>query len=117
MILATAVAAIIWALYSFFIGRLGGAAFEGKPWAGFLVSLGATLVISGLIEGARRLRRAHRPACGSGDLPAEQADTGQADTGQADTGQADTGQAGTGSRNDRTGQAVTSRPGLAAHER
>ena len=61
-ILATAVAAIIWALYSFFIGRLGGAAFEGKPWAGFLVSLGATLVISGLIEGARRLRRAHRRA-------------------------------------------------------
>jgi membrane-associated protein len=60
-IAATAVAAIIWALYSFFIGRLGGAAFEGKPWAGFLVSLGATLVISGLIEGARRIRRASRP--------------------------------------------------------
>ncbi len=61
-IAATAVAAIIWALYSFFIGRLGGAAFEGRPWAGFLVSLGATLVISGLIEGARRIRRASHPA-------------------------------------------------------
>ena len=92
-VLATAVAAIIWALYSFFIGRLGGAAFAGKPWAGFLVSLGATLVISGLIEGTRRLRRAYRRVGGSGGLPPEQADTGQPDTGQADTGQADTGQA------------------------
>ena len=58
-VIATAVAAILWALYSFFVGRLGGAAFEGKPWAGFLASLGITLVISGLIEGARRIRRAH----------------------------------------------------------
>jgi membrane-associated protein len=56
--IATAVAAIIWALYSFFIGRLGGAAFADKPWAGFLLSLGVTLVISGLIEGVRRIRRA-----------------------------------------------------------
>ena len=32
---ATAVAAVIWALYAFFIGRLGGKAFEDKPWAGF----------------------------------------------------------------------------------
>ena len=59
-IIATAVAAIIWALYSFFIGRLGGAAFEGRPWAGFLVSAGATLVISGLIEGTRRIMRYYR---------------------------------------------------------
>jgi len=56
-VIATAVAAILWALYSFFVGRLGGAAFEGKPWAGFLASLGITLVISGLIEGTRRIRR------------------------------------------------------------
>ena len=61
-ITATAVAATIWALYSFFIGRLGGAAFEGRPWAGFLVSAGATLVISGLIEGTRRVLRYHRRA-------------------------------------------------------
>ena len=114
-ILATAVAAIIWALYSFFIGRLGGAAFEGKPWAGFLVSLGATIVISGLIEGARRLRRAYRRARGSGGLPAEQAGTGQAGTGQAGTGQAGTGQADTGqAHNEQADQAGTT---AAAHER
>ena len=58
-VIATAVAAILWALYSFFVGRLGGTAFEGKPWAGFLASLGITLVISGLIEGARRIPGAH----------------------------------------------------------
>jgi membrane-associated protein len=55
-VIATAAAAVIWALYAFFIGRLGGKAFEGKPWAGFLVAFGATIVISGLIEAARRIR-------------------------------------------------------------
>ena len=59
-ITATAVAAVIWALYSFFIGRLGGAAFEGKPWAGFAVSVGVTLLISGLVQAARRIARAAR---------------------------------------------------------
>jgi membrane-associated protein len=52
----TAVAAVIWALYAFFIGRLGGKAFEEKPWVGFLVAFGGTIVISGLIEGIRRIR-------------------------------------------------------------
>ena len=64
-IAATAVAAVIWALYSFFLGRLGGAAFEGRPWAGFALSLGVTLVISGLIEAARRVAWAGRRAGGS----------------------------------------------------
>jgi membrane-associated protein len=54
---ATAVAAVAWAMYSFFIGRLGGRAFEDKPWAGLLLSLGITLVISALIEAFRRIRR------------------------------------------------------------
>jgi membrane-associated protein len=53
---ATAVAAVIWALYAFFIGRLGGRAFEDKPWLGFLIAFGVTIVVSGLIEGARRIR-------------------------------------------------------------
>jgi membrane-associated protein len=53
---ATAVAALAWAMYSFFIGRLGGRAFEDKPWAGLLLSLGITLVISALIEAFRRIR-------------------------------------------------------------
>ena len=53
---ATAVAAVIWALYAFFIGRLGGKAFEDKPWVGLLVAFGITVVISALIEAARRVR-------------------------------------------------------------
>jgi membrane protein DedA with SNARE-associated domain len=53
---ATAIAAVIWALYAFFIGRLGGKAFEDKPWAGFLAAFGGTVVISVLIEATRRIR-------------------------------------------------------------
>jgi membrane protein DedA with SNARE-associated domain len=54
-VVATAAAGVIWACYSFFIGRLGGRAFEDKPWAGLLLALGASIVISGLIEVARRV--------------------------------------------------------------
>ena len=54
---ATAVAATIWALYAFFIGRLGGKAFEDRPWAGFLVAFGITLVVTGLVELVRRIVR------------------------------------------------------------
>lgn len=59
---ADAAAAALWALYAFFIGRLGGQAFEDRPWAGLLVALGLTIVISAVIEGIRRLhtRRAAR---------------------------------------------------------
>jgi len=55
-IIATAIAGTLWATYSFFAGRLGGRAFEDKPWAGLLVAFGGTLVISGLIEVIRRIR-------------------------------------------------------------
>jgi membrane-associated protein len=55
-VIATAVAAVIWALYAFFAGRLGGKAFEDKPWAGLLVAFGGTVVLSALIEAARRIR-------------------------------------------------------------
>src|SRR5690348_7365672 len=63
-IIATAIAGVIWASYSFFIGRLGGKAFESKPWAGLLLALGGTLAVSGLIELVRRIRsrRAQRRA-------------------------------------------------------
>jgi membrane protein DedA with SNARE-associated domain len=57
---ATAIAAMIWALYAFFAGRLGGKAFEDKPWAGLLAAFGGTLVISALIEAARRIRHWRR---------------------------------------------------------
>ncbi|HZR49024.1 MAG TPA: DedA family protein [Streptosporangiaceae bacterium] len=54
---ATAVAGVIWALYAFFIGRLGGKAFEDKPWLGLIIAFGATLAVSGLVEVVRRMRR------------------------------------------------------------
>jgi membrane-associated protein len=54
-IAGTAAAGVIWATYAFFIGRLGGKAFEDRPWVGFVVAFGGTIVISGLIEGGRRL--------------------------------------------------------------
>jgi membrane-associated protein len=61
---ATAVAAVIWPLYAFFIGRLGGRAFEDNPWAGLVVAFGASIAISALIEAIRRLlaRRRNRAA-------------------------------------------------------
>jgi hypothetical protein len=48
------VAAVIWALYAFFTGRLGGQAFEDKPWAGLVIAFGASGAISAAIEVARR---------------------------------------------------------------
>jgi membrane-associated protein len=64
---ATAVAAVIWALYAFFIGRLGGRAFEDNPWAGLVIAFGASIALSALIEGVRRLlaRRRRRASAGN----------------------------------------------------
>ena len=53
---ATAVAAVIWALYAFLIGRIGGRAFEHNIWAGLAVAFGASIAISAVIELIRRLR-------------------------------------------------------------
>jgi membrane protein DedA with SNARE-associated domain len=52
---ATAVAAVIWASYAFFAGRLGGKAFQNMPVVGFAVAFGGVLVISGLVELIRRI--------------------------------------------------------------
>jgi len=63
-IVATASAAVIWASYAFFIGRLGGRAFEHTPWAGLLLALGIVLVVSVIVEVLRRTRpwrRLRRP--------------------------------------------------------
>jgi membrane-associated protein len=54
---ATAIGAVIWALYAFFAGRLGGRAFQDKPWAAFLVGLSAAVVISVLVEAIRRVAK------------------------------------------------------------
>ena len=64
-VVATALAGLLWASYSFFIGRLGGKAFQDDPWVGFAVAFGITAAISGLVELirrilARRRRAAHR---------------------------------------------------------
>jgi membrane protein DedA with SNARE-associated domain len=59
-VLGTALAGILWASYAFLLGRIGGQAFEGRPWAGLLVGLGLTVAVSGVIEAARRIRRQHR---------------------------------------------------------
>jgi membrane protein DedA with SNARE-associated domain len=53
-IVATAIAAVVWALYAFFIGRLGGKAFEDQPLLGLAVAFGGTVVVSLLIEAGRR---------------------------------------------------------------
>jgi len=55
-VIGTAIAAVIWVGYAYSLGRIGGAAFEDKPWAGLLVAFGGALVISATVEGVRRLR-------------------------------------------------------------
>jgi len=55
-VIAAACASVIWAGYAFFVGRLGGKAFEDSPWAGLLLALGAALMISILVEVLRRFR-------------------------------------------------------------
>jgi membrane-associated protein len=52
---ATAVSAVIWATYAFFIGRLGGSIFEDKQWLSLLVALAIILVLTGIVELVRRL--------------------------------------------------------------
>jgi hypothetical protein len=76
---ATAVAAVAWAAYSFFIGRLGGKAFEDNVWAGLLLSTGITLVISALVEAVRRIRRYRKRQRqpGPADAAAEPADAAE----------------------------------------
>jgi|ERR1022692_1392168 membrane protein DedA with SNARE-associated domain len=55
-VIATAFAAVLWASYAFMAGRLGGQAFEDKPWAGLLLALGFVLVVSALVEVVRQVR-------------------------------------------------------------
>jgi len=55
-IIATAFAGVIWACYAFFLGRLGGKAFENRPWFGFVLAFGVAIVASAIIELIRRIR-------------------------------------------------------------
>jgi hypothetical protein len=47
---------------SYLMGRLGGKAFEVRPWAGFLVAFGGTVVVSVLVETVRRIRSRRKAA-------------------------------------------------------
>lgn len=69
---ATAVAGTVWAVYAFLLGRLGGRAFEDRPWAGLLLGLGLSLLVTVAIEAGRRLlrRRGRRRDAGTGGDPA-----------------------------------------------
>lgn len=67
---STVCAGVIWASYAFFIGRLGGKAFEDRPWAGLLLALGAALVISAVIEVVRRVWHSRTAAHRGSQLPA-----------------------------------------------
>ena len=101
-VIATAAAGLIWASYSFFIGRLGGRAFEDKPWAGLLLALGLTLVVSTIIEAVRRLRsRRARSAQTDQTSQGDQSDPARGVTApeRRDTAQ---GQRGTDAETDRT---------------
>ena len=75
-ILGTGLAGALWASYAFLIGRLGGQAFEGRPWAGLLVGLALSLVVSGVIEAARRLRARRRTRPAAAPHPGPQPDPG-----------------------------------------
>jgi membrane-associated protein len=69
-VVATAIAGVIWASYAFLIGRLGGRAFQDRPWAGLLLAFGVALAITGLTEVVRRLRPWRwLPAVGRGRPP------------------------------------------------
>jgi membrane-associated protein len=66
-LIATAFAGVIWACYAFFLGRLGGKAFEDRPWIGFLLAFGVAVAASAIIEVVRRVQpwrwfRRDRPA-------------------------------------------------------
>ena len=83
-VVATAASGLIWASYSFSIGRLGGRAFQDAPWAGFAVAFGVTVALSGLVELIRRImsRRRGTATSGRGHAgPAEADDPGERPSG------------------------------------
>ncbi|HTZ94526.1 MAG TPA: glycosyl hydrolase [Streptosporangiaceae bacterium] len=61
---ATACAGVIWASYAFFLGRLGGKAFEDRPWAGLLLALAGTVVLGAIVEVIRRIAGRRRTGRG-----------------------------------------------------
>jgi membrane-associated protein len=62
---AAALAAVLWANYSAWLGYLGGRAFESEPWRGLVAALVVAGVITVLVEIGRRLRRPRNRLCGT----------------------------------------------------
>ena len=52
-----AVAVVVWATYAAMIGYLGGTAFREDIWKALLLGFGIAVVVAGLFELVRRLRR------------------------------------------------------------
>jgi membrane-associated protein len=90
-LLATIFAGVIWASYAFFLGRLGGQAFQHKPWLSLVVALAGVTAVSLLVEMGRRVVR-WRKNRHTGSEAAIGADTG-AETG-VDTGDPAGGRSG-----------------------
>lgn len=59
---ATAVAGALWAVYAFSLGRIGGRAFEDRPWAGLVLALGVAVAASAVIEAGRRVLARRSPS-------------------------------------------------------
>jgi membrane-associated protein len=59
---ATIAAALIWANYAFWIGRLGGAAFEEEQWKALLLAFAMASVLAALFELGRRVWRRGSPS-------------------------------------------------------
>jgi membrane-associated protein len=58
-LLFTLMAALAWALYAVLLGYFGGHLFEDNPLYGLLLALGLALIVAGVVEGVRHLRRRH----------------------------------------------------------
>lgn len=52
---STAVAAVVWAGYAFFAGRIGGKAFEDQPLVGFAAAFAGAFAVTAVIEAVRRI--------------------------------------------------------------
>jgi membrane protein DedA with SNARE-associated domain len=50
-------AGLLWATYAGLLGYFGGKAFEKQPWKGFIVAFAVALLVSGIVELVRWMRR------------------------------------------------------------
>ena len=56
-VLFDVVAGVIWGGYAALLGYFGGKAFEKQPWKGFIVAFAVALLVSGIVELVRWMRR------------------------------------------------------------